>query len=266
MPLAIITGASRGIGAAYARELAMRGYDLLLVARDTNRLNQLATALQKHNTSITIERQNLDLANPHAAKMLYEWATSFNRPVDLVIQNAGFGLYGNFVTMPMNKVLQMVQLHVLQITEATRLFLPDLVAQGTGAIIIVSSVAGFIPIPYMAEYAATKAYLNAFSEAVAHELRGTGVTLQVCCPGFTDTDFHHTAGHYPRHTFWPQSPEQVARVSLNALSSRRTLVTIGWQGRLAYWISRLSTKKLLLPLTARVVKPPSSYSHPPSPI
>ncbi|MCA9465193.1 MAG: SDR family NAD(P)-dependent oxidoreductase, partial [Nitrospira sp.] len=85
MPLAIITGASRGIGAAYARELAMRGYDLLLVARDTNRLNQLAAALQKHNTNITIERQNLDLANPHAAKMLYEWATSFNRPVDLVI-------------------------------------------------------------------------------------------------------------------------------------------------------------------------------------
>ncbi len=262
-PFAIITGASRGIGAAYALELAKRGYDLLLVGRDTIRLDRLATDLHE-KYGVTIDKKCLDLTEREASHTLYTHTRSLNRPITLLIQNAGFGLYGPFIALPQSKIQEMLRLHIHQITESTRLFLPDLRTQGHGAIIIVSSVSGFFPIPYMAEYAATKAYLNAFGEAVAHELLGTGVTIQVCCPGFTDTDFHETAGYRPRHVLPPQSPNQVAVVSLDALESRRTLVTIGWQGRLAYWIAHLLPHRILLVLAARFVKPPSHSSTTPS--
>jgi len=261
-PFAIITGASRGIGAAYASELAKRGYDLLLVARDFPRLNRIAEELHGQ-FGVTIEKIGLDLTERGTEAALFTHAKSLNRPISLVVQNAGFGLYGAFATMPQTKILEMVELHIRQITESTRWFLPELITQGQGTIIIVSSIAGFFPIPYMAEYAASKAYLNAFSEAVAHELEGTGVTIQVCCPGFTETDFHKTAGYRPRHALSPQSPHQVASESLNALQSPRTLVTIGWQGRLASWMAHLLPKKILLSLASRFVKPSSSGSFSP---
>ena len=258
-PFAIITGASRGIGAAYASALAKQGYDLLLVARDIPRLEQIAADLQKQH-GVTIETNAMNLTTSEAAQTLHAHVQSLNRPISLIVQNAGFGFYGDFAEMPQEKVQAMTHLHVQHITESTRLFLPDLIAQGRGAMIIVSSVVGFIPIPYMAEYAATKAYLKAFGEAIAYEIRGTGVTIQVCCPGFTETDFHDTAGSRPRHIFFPQSAHQVAEVSLKALESSRTIVTIGWQGRLTKWVTRLIPQKILLSLAAGFVKPPSPSS------
>ncbi|MGD9852278.1 MAG: SDR family NAD(P)-dependent oxidoreductase [Nitrospirales bacterium] len=261
-PFAIITGASRGIGAAYAQQLAKHGYNLLLVGRDHNRLDRITTDLQS-KYAVMVEKEYLDLTESSSAQTLHTRALELNRNVSLLIHNAGFGLYGTFATMPHSKIRNMLHLHVLQITESTRLFLPDMVAQGQGAIIIVSSLAGLFPIPYMAEYAATKAYLNTFFEAVAQETDGTGVTVQVCCPGFTDTDFHRTAGYRPRHVLFPQSPHQVATVSLKALESRQTLVMIGWQGHLAYWMTRVLPRRFLMSLAARFVKPPSPLSSPP---
>ncbi len=259
---AIITGASRGIGAAYAVQLAKQGYNLLLVGRDHNRLDRIAMDLQSEY-AVMIEKEYLDLTESGAAQVLLTRAMSLNQPASLLIHNAGFGLYGPFADAPHSKIMDMLRLHVLQITESTRLFLPNMIAHGKGSIIIVSSLAGFFPIPYMAEYAATKTYLNTFFEALAQEMKGTGVTIQVCCPGFTDTDFHKTAGYRPRHVLFPQSPHQVASVSLNALESGRTLVMIGWQGRLAYWMTRVLPRRLLMSLAARFVKPPSSPLSPP---
>jgi short-subunit dehydrogenase len=177
-PFAVITGASRGIGAEYARALGAQGYDLLLVARDETRLGQLAEELQK-TYSVQVRRETLDLARPNASSTLYHLAHSVRPHVSVLVNNAGFGRYGLLADMPFSTIQDMLQLHIHATTESTRLFLPDMMNQHHGAIINVSSVAGFFPIPYMAEYAATKAFIISFSEAVAMEARESGVTIQV---------------------------------------------------------------------------------------
>ncbi len=256
-PFAVITGASRGIGAEYARALAAQGYDLLLVARDSTRLETL-----RHELHSVCQREiwteSLDLSKSQAAESLYNLARSYRSEVSLLINNAGFGLYGDFAEMPLASIQNMLQLHINTIVESIRLFLPDMLARKRGEIITVSSVAGFFPIPYITEYAATKAFLIAFSEGLAREIRNQGVTIQVCCPGFTDTDFHQSAGHQPKHVFFAQSPQSVVQTSLQALQFKRTLVTIGWQGRLASWTSKIIPHRILMALAGKAVKPPSA--------
>lgn len=256
-PFAVITGGSKGIGAEYARALASQGYDLLLVARDTTRLEILSQDLHRvYQRDIWTE--SFDLTQPQAAARLYDVARSYRPQVSLLINNAGFGLYGDFADMPLAKIRDMLQLHIHTIVESTRLFLPDMLARKRGAIITVASSAGFFPIPYMTEYAATKAFLIAFSEGLAREIKNQGVTMQVCCPGFTDTDFHQYAGHKPKHVFFAQSAQQVVQTSLHALQSKRTLVTIGWQGRLASWISKMVPHTIMMAIAGKFVKPPSA--------
>jgi len=256
-PFAVITGASRGIGAEYARALAAQGYDLLLVARDSARLEKLKHELHRVY-QIEIWTESLDLSQSQAAETLYNLARSYRTEVSLLINNAGFGVYGHFVEMSLSTIREMLQLHMNTIVENIRLFLPDMLARKRGAMIIVSSVAGFFPIPYITEYAATKAFLIAFSEGLARETHKQGVTIQVCCPGFTDTDFHQSAGHQPKHVFFAQSPQQVVHTSLQALQSKRTLVTIGWQGRVALWISKIIPHTLMMSIAGKAVKPPSA--------
>ncbi|MDT3778403.1 SDR family oxidoreductase [Nitrospira sp. MA-1] len=259
-PFAVITGASRGIGAEYARALATQGFDLLLVARDQNRLLELSKEIQQ-TTSIQVWTETLDLARPHAAEILYSLAQSFRPHVSLLVNNAGFGLYSLFADMSLPTIQDMLQVHIHVTTESTRLFLPDMMNRRQGAIINVASVAGFFPIPYMAEYAATKAFIISFSEAVAMEARERGVTIQVCCPGYTETDFHKTAGHCPRHMASPHTPRDVVQKSLKALKSKQSLVTIGWQGLATHWITPFIPKKWLMRLSARFVRPPNTLSH-----
>ena len=252
-PFAVITGASRGIGAEYARALAAQGYDLLLVARDQTRLDQLAGELQDVY-SVKVWRETLDLAKPNASSTLYHLAQSFRPHVALLVNNAGFGRYGLMSDMPFSTVQDMLQVHIHVTTETTRLFLADMMKQRQGAIINISSVAGFFPIPYMAEYAATKAYIISFSEAVSIEARESGVTIQVCCPGYTETDFHQAAHHRPRHIIPPQSPSDVVQASLKALRSKKSLVTIGLPGVAAHWIARCMPKKFLMRLAGRFLR------------
>jgi uncharacterized protein len=255
---AVITGASRGIGAAYARALAARGYDLLLVARDHNRLNLLAKDLHQSYV-VNIRTETLDLAQPDGGLILHRLAQSCQPHVSLLINNAGFGMYGSFMDMPLSTIQAMLYVHIHATTESTRLFLPDMLAQGQGVIINVASVAGFFPIPYMAEYAATKAFIISFSEAVAMEARQKGVIIQTCCPGYTQTDFHRTANHHPRHFLSPQLPDEVVRTSLNALKVNKSLVTIGWSGAATQWMARLLPQKWLMRLSSRFVRPSSSH-------
>ena len=255
-PFGVITGASRGIGAEYARALAAQGYDLLLVARDRTRLEEIGQELRDLH-SVQVWTDSLDLAKPGAAVTLHHLALSHHPHVSLLINNAGFGLYGSFFDMPLTRIQDMIELHIQTIVESTRFFLPDMVTRQEGAIITVASVAGYFPIPYMAEYAATKAFLIAFFEALAIEIQNHGVKIQVCCPGYTATDFHQTAGHHPHHVLPPQSPKDVVQTSLNALKYNKTLVTIGWPNRMAYLISRIFPQKLLMRLISRLVKPKS---------
>ncbi len=256
-PFAIITGASRGIGAEYARALAGKGYDLLLIGRDVTRLETLRQDLHRvAQGEIWVE--SLDLSQPQAAETLHNLARSYRSDISLLINNAGFGLYGDFADMPLASIRNMLQLHMNTIVESIRLFLPNMLVRKQGAIITVASVAGFFPIPCMTEYAATKAFLIAFSEGLARETHNQGVTIQVCCPGFTDTDFHQTAGHQPKHVLFAQSPQQVVQTSLRALQSKRTLVTIGWQGRLALWVSKMVPHAIMMAIAGKAVKPPSA--------
>jgi len=192
-PFAVITGASRGIGAAYARAMAHRGFDLLLVSRNDVRLQAIATTLQ-HTYGVQIQTAVLDLAQPDAGHQLFVLSRQEREHVDLLINNAGFGMYGSFVDMALPRLHEMLRLHVNTVVDSTRLFLPSMIERKSGAIINVASLAGLFPIPYMAEYAATKAFIISFSEAIAEEVRPSGVYIQACCPGYTDTDFHQTAG------------------------------------------------------------------------
>jgi hypothetical protein len=235
---AIVTGASRGIGAGYARAFARKGYDLLLVSRDQARLDGLISELSQ-SCSIRAHPLLLDLAKPEAADRLYAEARQWCAVPDVLIHNAGFGMFGEFVAMPVDRIQAMLRLHVNAVVESIRLFLPGMIERRSGSIITVSSVAGFYSIPYLAEYAATKAFLITFSEALAEEVRGVGVRVQVCCPGTTETDFHATAGYQPKSPLRGQTAAEVVAESLAALDRGRVVVTTGLGNRLMVGLTRL---------------------------
>jgi uncharacterized protein len=185
-PRALVTGASAGIGAAFARRLATRGYRLTLVARDRARLDALATELGG------AEVLAADLGDPEARRLVE--AHLANTPAyDLVINNAGFGTVGAFASLDIEREEQEVQVNVLALMRLTRAALPAMVRAGRGGIINVSSIAGFNPGPRNATYCATKAFVTSFTESLSEELRGTGVTVQALCPGFTQTEFQARA-------------------------------------------------------------------------
>ena len=249
-PFAIITGASRGIGAAYARALSRKGYDLMLVARDQERLQAVADDLQSHQKG-TVSIEKLDLSQPGAATQLF-LASRQHRPYpDLVINNAGFGMYGPFAAMPLSRLQEMCQLHIITILETMRLFLPSMIERKAGGIINVASIAGFLPIPYMAEYAATKAFLISLSEAVGEEVRKSGVTIQACCPGYTETDFHITAGVTLDPPPQTQTAQEVVLASLRALEHGHTRVPTWMQGRLLDLACRLLPRSMVIRLAGQ---------------
>jgi short-subunit dehydrogenase len=253
-PLAIVTGASRGIGAEYARALGERGYDLLLVSRDKALLDELAHEVSSRY-GVKAEIEVMDLAEPAAAQGLFAAARQRRSHVDLLINNAGFGLFGAFVDLPMVRLNDMVRLHVNTVVETMRLFLPDMIERQSGAIINVSSIAGFFSVPYLAEYAATKMFLLSFSEALAEEVRPFGIRIQVCCPGTTDTEFHHTAGFRPKSPLGNQTPAQVVTASLDALSRGRVLVLTGWRGRVLAVLSRCLPRRIQVKIAGRWMHP-----------
>lgn len=250
VPLAIVTGASRGLGAAYARQLAARGWDLVLVARDQLRLEEVASDLTgQHRTQVMT--RVLDLSMPDAAHGLYAAARERGAAVDLLVNNAGFGLYGDFVDLPMARIQAMLRVHVNTVVESMRLFLPGMIERRAGGIINVASLAGFFAVPYMAEYAATKAFLITFSQAVAEEVRPFGVRIQACCPGKTLTDFHATAGQETRNVLGTRTAEEVARQSLAALERGPVVLAVGWQEKTVSRLTRLVPRGVLARFTAR---------------
>jgi len=254
--LAVITGASRGIGESYARQLAARGYALHLVGRDAERLARLAGELRRRYGT-AVEEIVLDLAQADGAERLYaEVRRRRAEPVELLINNAGFGFYGEFADMPMPRIEEMLALHLLTVTKLMRLFLPEMRERRRGAIINVSSVAGLMPLPYLSLYAATKAFMVSLGEGAGREVRPYGVLVQTCCPGYTDTEFHKTAG--ARDYYRPgdrQTADEVAAESLTALDRRRTLIVTGWRNRLLAGVQHLAPRRLVLWAAERVLRP-----------
>jgi hypothetical protein len=227
MNTTLITGASSGIGEAFARKLAARGRNVLLVARSEDKLIALCNELGRL-TSIRAQYVALDLQQPDAPLQLFEETMKRELEVEMLINNAGFGSMGEFAKLDLNRELEMIQLNVRSLVELAHRFLEPMRERNRGTIINVASTAGFQPVPYMATYAATKAFVLSFSEALWDENRVHGVHVMALCPGVTETNFFEAAGidRPPMRTV--QTPEEVVETALRALNRKKSLVISGW--------------------------------------
>ena len=233
MQTALITGASSGIGEAFAWELAKRQTNLILVARSEAKLQQLAQKLGE-DFKIQVEVLVEDLSSAGAAKTVFEAVTQKGLTVDLLVNNAGFGDCGAFADRQLHRQVEMIQLNIVALVELTHLFLPQMQQRRCGAIINVASIAGFQPLPYLSVYAASKAFVLSFSEALWAENRSCGVRVLAVCPGPTETNFAKTAG-FPQSAAAASvgryaSSEEVAIVALQALEKDQPTVVTGGLG------------------------------------
>jgi short-subunit dehydrogenase len=244
---ALITGASGGIGYELAKMFAKDHYNLVLVARSGEKLNQVASELQTlHGIRVTVVP--VDLAQPAAPKFLFDQLRRERVDVDLLVNNAGFGVFGEFSQIPETEVLDQIQLNMTALTLLTKLFLAPMIERRAGRIMNVASTAAFQPGPLMAVYYATKAYVLSFSEALANELRGSGVTVCCFCPGATNTGFAKRAGLEGSRLFkqiGATNVEAVARDGYRGLMAGRTLVISGMHNWLVAESVRFAPRKLV---------------------
>ncbi len=241
---ALVTGASKGLGAAFAEALAERGMNLVLVARSTDELNALSTRLYaKYKVRRTI--LSIDLADPSSPQTIAEELERRGIQVDLLVNNAGFGLSGEFLSHDPKQEQAEIEVNVQALVALTHHFGTAMAARGKGGIINVASNASFQPLPYMATYAATKAFVLHFSEAVHHELTGRGVHVMATCPGPTATSFFEgTSTHLSPKDM--DSSESVVRRTLEAFDQERAVAYPGRMSvRLASWLPRLLPRALV---------------------
>lgn len=228
MKVTLITGASSGIGEEFARQLAAENHNLVLVARSEKALHELCDELMlKHK--ITAHYVALDLAEPHADKKLFEETERHGFEVDWLINNAGFGSVGDFAKLELKRELQMIELNVSALVALTHRYLNRMRERKAGTIINVSSAAGFQPLPFMATYAATKAFVTSFSEAIAEENRPFGIKVLALCPGSTKTNFFAASNiDRPIKVKGQQTADQVVKTALKAVRQGRTRIVSGF--------------------------------------
>jgi len=247
---ALITGASAGIGREFARQLAGRARSLILIARRKQRLDELRDELLTQNPNVAISIRKTDLADLGQLNELLAWLDRERIDVDLLINNAGLGDSGAFVTSDPIRNEQMTLVNIVALTKLTRHLLPPMIAKRYGGILNVSSSAGFLPIPNFVVYAATKAYVTSFSEALRIELHGTGVSICALCPGPVHTEFQEVAKRLgarpdtgPEFVFVPV--EEVARDALTALEADRPVVIPGFPMKLGMFLVRIMPMPVL---------------------
>jgi short-subunit dehydrogenase len=242
----LITGASSGIGLELAKYFAADDSRLILLARNSEALEKLAEQLRRENKIEPIVLK-ADLSSPETPNRIFQDLSARNIFVDVLVNNAGFGLHDEFVKLPLQRQLEIIQVNVTALTELTGLFLPGMIERKRGGILNVSSVAGFLPGPNMAVYYASKAFVQSFTEALAEELCETGVAVSACCPGATETNFSQVArGQKVRKSKTSKmSAEQVARFGHRAFREKQVVSIPGFQNRLLVFLTRILPRRIV---------------------
>jgi len=250
---ALITGASGGIGYELALLFARNGYDCILVARSQDKLNELAARLESESRVKTIVIGR-DLSRPSAVDEIYEEVTAASMPVDVLVNNAGIPVFGPFIETDLQTELEMLQVNVVALTALTKLFLRGMVERRAGRILNLASTAAFLPGPLMAVYYASKAYVLSFSQALANELRGTGVTVTALCPGPTRTGFQKRGVMEDSRLVQGEIADaaSVALAGYRGLMAGKTIVIPGLSNKLIPWVVRLSPRGVVTRVVRRM--------------
>jgi uncharacterized protein len=255
---ALVTGASAGIGSALATQLAAGGTHLVLTARRRDRLEALASKLKTSN-KIQVEILVADLAQTDAPEKIYAFTRESGLAIDLLINNAGFGQYGELSQVETQRLLDMVQVNCGAVVHMTRLFLPDMIARRRGDVLILASTASFQAVPYISTYAATKAFDLLFAEGLAEEMKPHGIRVCALCPGSTESEFHAVAGQVQFTAKQPETAEKVARTGLEALAAGRSYVISGLGNYLGAQSQRIVPRRLVTRIAAGMFRPDKGH-------
>jgi len=256
---ALVTGASAGIGVALAKELAAGGAHLVLTARRKERLDALAKELAASH-GIKAEVFVADLAEPDAPQKIFAFTKERGLEIELLINNAGFGLYGEFHSADLARLLDMVQVNCAAVVHLTRLYLPEMVARRHGDVLILASTASFQAVPYISTYAATKAFDLLFAEGLAEEMRPYGIRVCALCPGSTESEFHSVAGQ-EKFLVKAEAAEKVARTGLKALAAGKSYVISGLGNYLGAHGERLVPRRFVTRVAGNLFRPAKTRQH-----
>ncbi len=250
---AVVTGASAGIGRALAAELAAGGAHLVLTARRRERLEELAREFATQY-GVRSEICTADLAERSGPEEIFAFTKEKGIEVELLVNNAGFGAYGEFARMDLARLLEMVQVNVAAVVNLTHLYLQPMIARKRGDILIVASTASFQGVPYLTTYGATKGFDLLFAEALAEETRLYGVRVCALCPGSTTSEFHDVAGQPKRILRKQETAEKVARIGLRALASGKGYVITGGRNYLGMQIQRLLPRRVVTRVVGKMFR------------
>jgi hypothetical protein len=250
---ALVTGASAGIGVALAKELAAGGTNLVLTARRKDRLDELSASLRSQH-KVKTEVFVADLAEAGAPEKIFAFTKEKGLDIDLLINNAGFGQFGEFPSVEIQRLLDMVQVNCHAVVHLTRLYLPEMIARHRGDVLILASTASFQAVPYISTYAATKAFDLLFAEGLAEEMKPYGIRVCALCPGSTETEFHVVAGQ-DQFIRKAETAEKVAHTGLKALAAGKSYVISGLGNYLGAHGERLVPRRFVTKIAAGMFKP-----------
>lgn len=244
-PWALVTGASSGFGVDFAQELAAKKHDLVLVARSVEPMQKLARQLEAQY-GVRTRVIGMDLARPGVGTELKQLLDAEGIRIDTLINNAGYGVFGEFIDQPLQKTLDMLQLNMMSLTELTHLFATDMARHGSGRILLVSSIGGYQATPTYAAYSASKAYVLLLGEALHEELKSKGVTVTVVSPGVAATNFLTISGQKttPYQRAFMMTSAAVVRSGLRALQRGRASIVPGFLNALTIWSNRLAPRSM----------------------
>jgi len=255
MKTALITGATEGIGLEFAKLFAQKGNNLILIARNENRLQTIANKLQSYNIDVKIYAKDLSIIEN--AKYIYDDLKKSSISVDYVVNNAGFGINDYYINIDWQREQEMFKLNMFTLAYYTKTFAKDMKERKFGRILNIGSTGSFQPGPYMAGYCATKAFVLSLSEAVNYELRGTNVSVTTLCPGVTDTKFHSIAqtGNTLMSKFLSNSTaEKVAKYGFKIMEKRKSSGVHGFSNNVMIFSNRFTCRKLLITFAGKMLK------------